>query len=1348
MAARKFSTRSALAFVLPADLQDNVQSIRKVHDKAYGRWPPHINFFFPFLPEEQMPALVPRIRDALSRIQPFTVVLDTIGNFKHGKGSFTVWLGPQSTAPFNEIFEALAPLFPELKNGGREEFVPHMTLGQCKSEKAVETATEEFKEIIGSITCLVDSIQVLVRDEDTAFESLYTVFLGGREPELHANVANRHGPPAVPFDDEVADDQAPAGAAAAAAAADEHPPVSVLLRNNSVNGPHDYAELLGSKKEVSKRKVEEKPLVHFFDDTELGRTSAVAVDTSGSTGGSILRWSISAVKSCVMTEGPARSTRERILNHVISWNHRVSVRPIDKLVAGGCTEPKIIIPVLGPTVKNLLMTTDGEIGQTEVNELRVALKSSNVSNVIALIVGGSSAMERSPSQIEMSVFFPLLEQCVERGGTFMLIFVTKEVCAEPAMKAPRVGDTEERLQARLLMKHQSPRCARFSQFGNPPAEYSPSVTWDDIPFVKLESLSNLLVDDIAEGAAMPAFEEQKMQVPGIQGTVDMVRVSQDLCELKDPDEEVVFSSVGMDQFVCDILPQLLAEGKIQSSALASNLRAIVQKWQRVNLARIEESTRNSRCTELLEEFKRLNELRAHDSSAELRANIARVSDELRPLLEDATSRRQYFGSIVNSVASRVLEGLAQVSSKDSSEDASMLPEAFTLDAVTKRMANRVRRAKIVEPEQLAVASEAERAWNMTNAPPVCTECAICMRDGVPAALMAVDIAKTNTNVLALNVSDVGIDDALTTGLWNAVAFPAGNFCVSCAFACAALGQHPMTRQPVAAVIPCVDLSIRANWNLMLNSLCRVFYGGKSLPSAWLVFFGALEALKREKRFPDALIDAFQDSLLQNTRCNLFPDTSPLGKTEKMLDAMRHAVCLPIDRMVPETWLVTLRNRSIPSTVMMACTVVKNDKSPETMNAARCIVRRQFFKTIVTAVLNAGKRSPANLRKMCHAIEHDIFQSSAGCPLIDTQRLVSITNSNLMKTLFTPANLQNLMNGITRVLPMLQIKTFDDFITPGAFSSFLAYIYENVTRAPVSASQRKVEDFLAKCFKPQSKGAECDVLPDTFFDGAITAPDCDSVALTTVLNAAPFKRARESVRKVGENGHLKVPAFAASHLFSPPVSHCGICGVSFLSRAEITRLTSPAVARGALAAAVSDVLERMKERRCAHFAEVYGTGKDNFVPTASSCLVSLHDSVRRVCNQGKFLNLTVPTRELVIAVLNEILSCSDPGCPYMPSLLTEIALCANDFLQQRANLSENAKMALAAVDIISLKDRLLREIRGNELSGIRTIDAGDMDPELLRQLTQPLEYDPIAESVVAPKKKNTGDDDDDDDDHMG
>jgi len=1333
MAARKFSTRSALAFVLPVDLQGPVQSIRKIHDKAYGRWPPHINFFFPFIFEEEIPAVIPRIREALARIQPFTTVLNTVGNFSHGKSPSTIWLGPENTEPFQEIFNALAPLFPTLTEGARKEFVPHMTLGQASGKSAVDTATSEFKGIVGSITCLVDSLQILVRDADTPFESLYTVFLGGREPVLHSNVANRAlmRPGAANEDDALMQDAAPK----------ERPAVSLLLHNKSVTGPRDCAELLGAKKEAegpAAAAPKEKPLKHFFDDEQHVRTSAVAVDTSGSTSGSILRWSIAAVKQAVLCNGVTHAARTDVLNRTISWNHAARVLPIDSLRAGGCTEPKVILPFLPPTVKNLLMTTDGEISTKEVNALREALKTSSICNVVAFIVEGRSVLERSPSRIEMSVFFPLLEHCVEHGGTFLLFFVTKAAVIEPAMKAPRLESQNEELEARLLIKHQSERCARFSPFPDPPASFDETVTWNDVPLVKLQTLTNLLVDTDPTAAPRPAANEDKMLVPGIQGTVNMVAVAMRLCEMTGPQADEVFRSIGMDQFICDVLPQLLEEGKVVSAQLASTLRLITQRWTQLNLARIEEETRNPRCTELLEMFQRLNEQRASGSGADVRAELARVGDELRPLLQTMSSQREYMNGIVRSVSSRILERLAEISAATGPDDASMLPEAFTLDAVTKKMANRIRRAKVLAPENLANAEEAENSWDLTNAPLVCNECLVCMRDKVPAAMLAVDITDSHTNVLALNVSDVGIDDALTTGLWNTVAFPAGNFCVSCAFACAALGQHPMTRQRVSAVIPCVDLSIKANRTAMHNNLCHIFYGGKSLPSASLVFYGALEGLKREQRFPDELISAYQENLLNHTRCNLFPENSPLGKTEGMLEAMRSSACIHIDRMVPETWLVSLRNRSIPSIAMIAETVVAHDSSAETLKSASCLMRRQFFKTVATAVLNASKRNPANLEKMRHAIEHDLFQSNACCAVVESQRLVSAKSSNLLKILFSPKSYGSLMNGMDRFLKNLKMDDFDNFISPAAFSAFMAYVYENITRAPLSASQRKVEDFLSQCFVPTRKPSGT-LLSDAFFDGAILTPDGDSSALAAVLDAAPYKNCVAAYHKALANGHTSIPRFAPSHLFSPAVSHCGTCGRSFLTGHELALLTG-AKNRGrkALSTLAADVVDDLKKRRCLHFAEVYSTKPDSTLPTSSSSVCSLHDSVRSVCSQPQFIKLNVPTREVILAVVNNLMSRSEPGFVYKPDFLHSIAICAADFMAQRATMSESARLALSA-DLVSIRDRLVSEVQSGDLSGVSLVPDTVIDPELLRQLTEPVPFDVAAESVVSTKK--TDDDDD-------
>jgi len=661
---------------------------------------------------------------------------------------------------------------------------------------------------------------------------------------------------------------------------------------------------------------------------------------------------------------------------------------------------------------------------------------------------------------------------------------------------------------------------------------------------------------------------------------------------------------------------------------------------------------------------------------------------------------------------------------------------LSLDAVTSKMANRTRRAKIVSPTNLSFAEEAEKQWDLTNAPPVCNECLVCMRDNVPAAMLAVDISKDHTNVLALNVSDVGIDDALTTGLWNTVAFPAGNFCVSCAFACAALGQHPMTRQPVSAVIPCVDLSIKSNRNMMHNSLCNVFYGGKSLPSAYLVFFGALSALKREQRFPDELIDAFQNNILHNTSCNMLPETSPLGKTEVMIDAMRRAVCLPIDRMNPESWLVSLRNRSIPSVSIMTTTVFANDPSNEVLKSSLCMVRRQFMKTVVTAVLNAGKRNPVNLKKMRNAIEHDLFENIANCPMAGSQRLSSATSCNILKVLFSPRNYQNLMTGMTRVLSALKVPSLDELITPSAFSSFLAYIYENVTRAPISASQRKVEDFLSSCFTPTS-AARGTLLSDAFFDGAVTASGGDAAALAVVLDSAPFKLCLNSIRKTEQCNHNVVPCFAKSHLYSPPVTHCAICGHPFLNQKEISSLMNRSCSYSARLDHAQELVELVKTRRSKHFAEVFGTKVDSSLPCSSSSTVSLHESVRFACSRPEFKDLKVPTRELVLAVLARILDRADPGCPYKPTMLNHIVLCACDFLNQRALWAQSGREAPGDI-LMSMKERLIKEIDDNDVSGINvTTDCG-LDPELLKQLTAPVVFDPAAENVALKSPKDSDD----------
>jgi len=528
---------------------------------------------------------------------------------------------------------------------------------------------------------------------------------------------------------------------------------------------------------------------------------------------------------------------------------------------------------------------------------------------------------------------------------------------------------------------------------------------------------------------------------------------------------------------------------------------------------------------------------------------------------------------------------------------------------------------------------------------------------------------------------------------------------------------------------------------MNNALCNTFFAGKSLASSSLVFFGALDVLKREQRFPDAVIEAFQDNLLHHTRCTLFPSQSTFAKTEPMINAMHSVVCQKLDRFVPETWLVGLRNRSLPSISIMAQVVVEDESSPETLNSAMCLIRRQFFKTMVTGILNAAKRNPVNLKKMRNAIEHDIYESNGECPIVGTQRTVSVTNSNLVRVLFTPRNYKSMINLLTRVAASFNINDLDKLITPGAFSAFLAYIYEHVTRAPISDSQRKVEDFMGACFTlPSEKGAPR-ILSDAFFDGTIEAEGSIKTALGVVAGAAPFKDCIESLEKSEKNGHVGIPRFSKAHLYSPPVTHCATCGVRFLSAKAVTAIQGARSHKEMLAFA-GEYVKEMKARRAQHFAEAYGTEPDSLVPTTRSASSNLHDTVRRVCCQPEFASLTVPNRQLILAVMDYLVGRNNPGCIYTPTIFHEVVLCTSDYLRQRAALRAAGHEPMVYDDILPVRERIVLEVEANDFTGVSLVEETGLDPQTQAALEEPIPFELASNLVVQIQH-----DDDDDDDRI-
>lgn len=50
---KQTDVRTAVAILPDITLCTDIQLIRQKHDPAFDRWPPHINFLFPFIPENE-----------------------------------------------------------------------------------------------------------------------------------------------------------------------------------------------------------------------------------------------------------------------------------------------------------------------------------------------------------------------------------------------------------------------------------------------------------------------------------------------------------------------------------------------------------------------------------------------------------------------------------------------------------------------------------------------------------------------------------------------------------------------------------------------------------------------------------------------------------------------------------------------------------------------------------------------------------------------------------------------------------------------------------------------------------------------------------------------------------------------------------------------------------------------------------------------------------------------------------------------------------------------------------------------------------------------------------------------
>jgi 2'-5' RNA ligase len=137
--------QTAVVLIPPQECWDPIQTIRRVHDRHFRRWMPHVTLLYPFRPREMFDEAVKILRAAAADVEPFDVHLRDFRHFRHGRASYTIWLAPEPD-------DAL------------ERFTPHLSVAQVRGAALLEELMSSLRESWQPIVFRATQVSLIWRD--------------------------------------------------------------------------------------------------------------------------------------------------------------------------------------------------------------------------------------------------------------------------------------------------------------------------------------------------------------------------------------------------------------------------------------------------------------------------------------------------------------------------------------------------------------------------------------------------------------------------------------------------------------------------------------------------------------------------------------------------------------------------------------------------------------------------------------------------------------------------------------------------------------------------------------------------------------------------------------------------------------------------------------------------------------------------------------------------------------------------------------------------------------------------------------------------------------------------------
>jgi len=155
-------------------LWGQIDHIRKRFDKSYGRWMPHINLIYGFLPESYFSEAAAAMEGVLKKYGPLEVHLEELTLFEHANSASLVVIPRYSPDEVNGLQHELQALFPACIEQSRHKagFQSHLTLGKFEGESWAEDA-RRWKDELGQtwkpMSFIVSNLSMIARVDDQPF---------------------------------------------------------------------------------------------------------------------------------------------------------------------------------------------------------------------------------------------------------------------------------------------------------------------------------------------------------------------------------------------------------------------------------------------------------------------------------------------------------------------------------------------------------------------------------------------------------------------------------------------------------------------------------------------------------------------------------------------------------------------------------------------------------------------------------------------------------------------------------------------------------------------------------------------------------------------------------------------------------------------------------------------------------------------------------------------------------------------------------------------------------------------------------------------------------------------------